>query len=74
MERALPAREPDEPHARWFARIAPTLPENRRSTLAEALAPHSRYRFDPAGIGAKERVRLREACASILPAASSEPA
>jgi transglutaminase-like putative cysteine protease len=70
VERMLPAREPGEPHARWFARISPSLPQEWRAALAEALALHSRYRFDPAGISGDERARLRAACARFLAAAS----
>ncbi|HWQ38254.1 MAG TPA: hypothetical protein VNM24_06505, partial [Burkholderiales bacterium] len=70
LERVLSAREPWEPHARWLARISASLPEEQRAMLAEALALHSRYRFDPAGISAAERALLSEACISILRTAS----
>jgi transglutaminase-like putative cysteine protease len=71
VARMLPARAPGEPLARWLARVSPALPEEQRAMLAEALALHSRYRFDPAGLGASERARLRSACLDLLRAASS---
>jgi hypothetical protein len=35
----------------------------------EALGLHSRYRFDPQGLDASERGRLRELCRSLVWAA-----
>jgi hypothetical protein len=51
----LPPREPGETLSAWLARVAP-------GRFDEALRLHQRYRFDPAGISAQERARLRELC------------
>ncbi|HSG76204.1 MAG TPA: transglutaminase domain-containing protein, partial [Burkholderiales bacterium] len=51
----LPPREPGETLSAWLARVAP-------GRFDEALRLHQRYRFDPAGLDAQERARLRELC------------
>ena len=53
----LPPREPGETLSAWLARVAP-------GRFDEALRLHQRYRFDPAGLDARERARLRELCLS----------
>ncbi len=58
----LPPREPGETLGAWLARVAP-------GKFDEALRLHQRYRFDPRGLSAAERARLRELCR--VPAASS---
>jgi hypothetical protein len=66
VERALPLREASEAHARWLERIEPAVPAEKKERLRLALGLHSRYRFDPEGISAEERQRLRELCATIV--------
>ncbi len=51
----LPPREPGETLSAWLARVAP-------GRFDEALRLHQRYRFDPRGLSAAERARLRELC------------
>jgi len=65
VEKSLPQRDPSESHARWIARIAPSVPPDKASALRDALRLHSRYRFDPEGIRPEERRRLRELCAAL---------
>ena len=68
LERALVRRvprRPDEPLSQWAARVAPLLEPSAREDLRGALALHQRYRFDPRGLGAGERARLRERCAAL---------
>jgi hypothetical protein len=55
LVQTLPPREDGETLSAWLARVAP-------GRYDEALALHQRYRFDPAGISAGERHRLRELC------------
>jgi hypothetical protein len=55
LAKALPAREPGETLTAWLARVAP-------GRFDEALRLHQRYRFDPLGLDATERARLRELC------------
>jgi len=55
LVKPLPAREPGETLSAWLARVAP-------GRFDEALRLHQRYRFDPAGLKAQERARLRELC------------
>ena len=64
LERTLPPRDPAETQGAWLARIAAALPPARTGRLREALALHQRHRFDPAGLAAAERARLRELCAA----------
>ncbi len=62
MTKALPPRAIGETLSAWLARVAPGRYE-------EALRLHQRYRFDPRGLDAAERTRLRELCrASPAPA------
>ncbi|MGH8720878.1 MAG: transglutaminase-like domain-containing protein, partial [Burkholderiales bacterium] len=53
--RPLPPREGGETLGAWLARVAP-------GRFDEALRLHQRYRFDPRGLSAAERARLRELC------------
>ena len=55
IAKALPPRDAGETLSAWLARVAPGRHE-------EALRLHQRYRFDPKGLGAAERSRLRELC------------
>ena len=64
-EKALPPRAPSETQAAWLRRIEAGLPPQRTQQIREALRLHQRYRFDPAGIAAAERHRLRELCRSL---------
>jgi hypothetical protein len=62
LTKSLPPRPAGETLTAWLARVAPGRYE-------EALRLHLRYRFDPKGLEAAERVRLRELCrASPAPA------
>lgn len=52
-------RAPAEPLTEWIARVeAARLPEVDTARLPALLALHYRYRFDPAGLAAHERVAL----------------
>jgi transglutaminase-like putative cysteine protease len=66
VEKALPLREASEAHVRWLERIETAVPAEKKEKLRLALGLHSRYRFDPEGISAEERQRLRELCAAII--------
>lgn len=55
LVKALPPREDGETLSAWLGRVAP-------GRYDEALRLHQRYRFDPAGISAAERSRLRALC------------
>jgi len=63
VEKSLPRREASETHAAWLERIEKSL--NDAQPLREALPLHQRYRFDPDGISAAERDRLRELCRGL---------
>jgi transglutaminase-like putative cysteine protease len=65
LEKTLPARETSETQAAWLRRISPNLPSEKGLQVAKALQLHQRYRFDPAGLTAAERGRLRELCAGL---------
>ena len=63
------ARPPAEPVAAWLRRVLPSsglgtagpgAADPRSAELHEALALHQRLRFDPQGLDAAERARLRE--------------
>lgn len=58
-------RPVEESAARWAERVAGSLPALQHDALIEAASLHERYRFDPAGLQAAERTRLRERCAAI---------
>jgi transglutaminase-like putative cysteine protease len=55
LAKTLPPRAESETLSAWLARVAPARHE-------EALRLHQRYRFDPRGLDAAERARLRELC------------
>ena len=55
LTKSLPPRAAGETLSAWLARVAPGRYE-------EALRLHQRYRFDPEGLEAEERARLRELC------------
>jgi hypothetical protein len=64
VERALARsgfpREPGETTMAWIARIGALLPRSADpASLADLAGLHYRYRFDPAGLAAAERRRLR---------------
>ena len=61
-------RADGEPLARWIGRIGAALGEDRRRSLATALALHYRYRFDPAGLAAGERGALAQHCLALATA------
>ena len=67
VEKSLPPRELSETHAAWLARIASGFASQKLEQLREALRLHQRYRFDPEGISAAERNRLRELCLGLSP-------
>jgi hypothetical protein len=68
VERTLPTRDPGETHAAWVARIGAGLSYKELENLCDALRLHQRYRFDPQGLAAVERNRLRELCRALAPA------
>ena len=65
LEQSLAARSPSETHAAWMRRISAELPAQVSDQIGAALQLHQRYRFDPNGISANERNRLRELCQSV---------
>src|SRR6185436_4852917 len=65
VEKNLPARAEGETHAAWVARISPGLSAAQMENLRHALRLHQRYRFDPEGLAAAERNRLRDLCRSF---------
>ena len=65
VEKSLPPRETSETQAAWLERIAPNIPSTKRQPIHEALRLHQRYRFDPDGLSAAERNRLRELCRGL---------
>ena len=67
VARSLPDRGAAETLQAWFDRVSPSLPAESRARLEEALGLHQRYRFDPQGLEASERARLRELCGVLLP-------
>jgi len=67
VEKALAARAPGETQAAWLRRISSDIPLQDSDRLGAALRLHQRYRFDPAGLAATERNRLRELCRSVAP-------
>jgi len=67
VEKSLPARDAGETHAAWAARISPGLSPPQMKDLRDALRLHQRYRFDPDGLAAAERNRLRELCRALIP-------
>jgi transglutaminase-like putative cysteine protease len=73
------ARPPGEPLGRWLDVVAGAAPPALATApLRPLLALHYRYRFDPAGLAAGERRRLREDAEAWLaahpPAPASAPA
>jgi hypothetical protein len=56
----------DESIHQWLSRIQPHLPAEWHSTLKRILDLHHCYRFDPHGLGTKERQQLQELSQSWL--------
>jgi hypothetical protein len=54
-------RAANEPLGTWLGRAGAALDDPGRAALAQVVALHQRYRFDPAGIGGEEREALRSA-------------
>ena len=67
VEKTLPARAAGETHAAWVARISSGHTPQQMENLRDALRLHQRYRFDPVGLAAPERNRLRELCRALAP-------
>jgi transglutaminase-like putative cysteine protease len=67
VEKTLAARAPGETHAAWVKRVASDFSHQESNRILDALRLHQRYRFDPEGISAIERNRLRELCRSLGP-------
>ena len=67
VEKTLPARAAGETHAAWVARISSGFSSSQMENLRDALRLHQRYRFDPEGLAAPERYRLRELCRALAP-------
>jgi hypothetical protein len=65
LTRSIGARPAGEALSAWVGRAAAALDAAARAALAEALALHQRYRFDPQGLSAGERARLRELCRAL---------
>ena len=65
VEKSLAARAPGETQAAWVKRVAATVSLQESNQIRAALQLHQRYRFDPDGITATERNRLRELCRSL---------
>lgn len=65
LEAKLGAREPHESLRAWAARVSPSLGDEQKRLLGEAMALHYRYRFDPRGIDERERRALRMHCAAL---------
>jgi hypothetical protein len=60
-------RRPAEPPVQWLRRVEDLPPvAESRAALARLVALHNRYRFDPAGLPAAERARLRDEAAAWL--------
>ncbi len=55
-----------ESFQQWLLRIKPHLPEYQYSTLKQILDLHHCYRFDPQGLGTRERQQLQELSQSWL--------
>jgi transglutaminase-like putative cysteine protease len=69
VERTLPARAPGETQAAWIERIASDFSRQELNQIKAALQLHQRYRFDPQGLAATERNRLRDLCRALAPRA-----
>jgi hypothetical protein len=67
VEKTLAARPPGETHAAWLHRVSAGFSSQKLQQLREALRLHQRYRFDPQGLAAAERNRLRELCRALSP-------
>ena len=65
LEKSLPQREPSETRAAWMKRISSDFSLQKEKQIREALQLHQRYRFDPDGIPASDRHRLRELCRGL---------
>jgi protein-glutamine gamma-glutamyltransferase len=59
-------RRSGESFQQWLFRIKPHLPESQYSTLKQILDLHHCYRFDPQGLGTRERQQLQELSQSWL--------
>jgi protein-glutamine gamma-glutamyltransferase len=69
------ARAPDESLGRWLEAVSAGAPATLATgPLRPLLDLHYRYRFDPAGLGAVERQRLRADAEAWLAAHPPEPA
>jgi transglutaminase-like putative cysteine protease len=69
------ARPPSEPLVRWLDGVVAAAPVGvALAPLHPLLSLHYQYRFDPAGISAGERARLRADSAAWLAAHASAPA
>jgi transglutaminase-like putative cysteine protease len=72
LEQAGLGRAPGETVMAWLARIETKLPAGcRGGDLREVAALHYRYRFDPAGLAASDRERLREGALVLLKAVNT---
>jgi len=65
IEKSLPARAPGETQEAWVKRIAANFSVEDLKRIKAALQLHQRYRFDPDGLAATERNRLRDLCRSF---------
>ena len=67
VEKSLPPRHPSETHAAWMKRIDSDFTLQKTNQIRQALQLHQRYRFDPEGLAAPERIQLRELCRALGP-------
>ena len=65
LAKAAP-RRPSEPLLEWLTRAAAALEADTRVELTRLAGLHYRYRFDPAGLDAGERMSLSTGCSTAL--------
>lgn len=65
LAKRLPPRAVHETAGAWLARIGASIDPAMLESLARVKAMHERYRFDPRGIDAGARARLRDECRAL---------
>ncbi len=65
LEKRLPPRALHEPLGAWLARIGASIDPAVLESLARVKSMHERYRFDPLGVDAGTRARLRDECRAL---------
>ena len=61
-------RRPSEPLLEWLSRAGAALEPGLRVQIERLAGLHYGYRFDPAGLGAEERLQLTKGCGELLSA------